>query len=105
MSLTAQADIERPALRSNLRSVRDEPNNGGGMFGEEAAFTAIMIDEFACQQRPRWRQYDDGIVGMCQHVGEQNVDPKLTCQAVLDTLVDKVQKRTIHIVYVLFQRG
>jgi hypothetical protein len=97
VSLTAQADIERPTLKSNLQSVRDEPNNGGGMFGEQAAFSAIMIDEFATQQRPRWRQSDNAIVGMCQHAGEQNVELKLTCQAVLDTLVAKVQEHTIHI--------
>ena len=97
VSLTAQADTERPTLKSNLRSVKDEPNNGGGMFGENAVFCSIMIDEFAAQQRPRWRQFDNGVVGMCQHAGEQNVDLKLTCQAVLDNLIGKVQSGDIHI--------
>ena len=70
---------------------------GTGMFGPCAAFSAIMIDEFAIQQRPRWRQFDDRILGICQHAGEQQLDLTFTDQAVLDTLVRKHREGHIHI--------
>ena len=67
------------------------------MFGPDAAFSAIMIDEFAIQQRPRWRQSDDVIIGLCQHAGEQKLDLTFANQAVLDTLVRKHREGEIHI--------
>ena len=94
VSVTADMQKERTVLGTNLAACKRENSS---LFGSDAPFVAILIDEFATQARPRWRQWDNHLLGFCQHAGELHCDMEFTSADVVLALKKKVDDGVVHL--------